>query len=98
MALIFRDLADPIHKIERLLEIWEAELAVNVMLIIDRPLGDASVKVLQFFSMKGRHATSAGHAILVSQVFRHRSPDPTNVEQQNGFYCFHVSSRNRRRN
>ena len=65
MALIFRDLSDSIHKIERLFEIGKTERTVDVMLICDRPLGNIPVKILQFFSTKWRHATPAGHAIFV---------------------------------
>ena len=75
VAFFLRDITHSIHKIERLLEIWEAEFTVDVMLIGDGPLGDISVEILQLFSTKWRHASSAGHAILVSQVFSHRSPN-----------------------
>ena len=65
MTLIFSDLADSIHKIERLFEVGKAEFAVDVMLIGYRPLRDTSVDALQLFSMKWRHAASAGNTVFV---------------------------------
>ena len=66
MALVFGDLTDSIHKIERLFEIGKAELTVDVVLIGHGPLGNTCVQVFQFFPTKWRYATSAGHAIFVS--------------------------------
>ena len=66
VALVFGDLAHTIHKVERLLEVGKAELTLDVMLLGDGPVGDAPVKLFQFFSVKWRHASAAGHAVFVS--------------------------------
>jgi hypothetical protein len=39
------------------------------------------VEVFQLFSVKRRHITAAGHALLVSQVLSHRSLTCTQVRQ-----------------
>jgi hypothetical protein len=76
MSLLLGDGADTIHKIERLLEIGEAELTLEVMLFHDIPLGNLIVKWFQLFAFQRRNASPARSAEFIGKLFSHRiTPD-----------------------
>jgi hypothetical protein len=50
MSLFFGYCAHPVDEVERLLEVGELELSVDVMFVRDRPFWDALVYLLEFFS------------------------------------------------
>ena len=65
VAFVFGHFANSIYKFQRLLEIGEAKLPVDVVLVGDRPLGNTLVKLFEFISSNGRRAPAAGHAFFV---------------------------------
>ena len=71
MALFFGERADAIDEFQRTGEVGEAELAVNVMFVGDRPVGNALVESLEFFSFEWGDATTAGDAFFVGEFGCH---------------------------
>jgi len=65
MAFVFGHFANAIYKFQSLLEIGEAKLPVDVVLVGDRPLGNALMQRFEFFSANGRRVPAAGHTFLV---------------------------------
>jgi len=65
MAFVFGHVANAIYEIQRLLEIREAKLPVDVVLVGDRPAGNTLMKLFEFFSANGRRAPAAGHTFFV---------------------------------
>ena len=65
VAFVFGDFAHSIHEIQGLLEIGKAELAMNVVLVRDRPLRNTLVQLCELFSAKRWRAAAAGHTFLV---------------------------------
>lgn len=71
MALLFGYFSYAIHEVERLLEIGKFEFAPDVVFLIDGPIGNAIVQLLQFLAMQGRHTAAAGNALFIGKLFGH---------------------------
>src|SRR6478736_7444991 len=74
MPLLFCDLAYPVYKVERLLEIGEGKSPRDVVLVDHAPLWDQLLDASQFHSLHWRHASAAGNAGLAGKIFRHDYP------------------------
>jgi len=66
VALFFGDSTDFIHERKGVLEIWERELARDVVLVDDAPVGQLMAEVVKLLAFEGGHAATAGDASLTS--------------------------------
>src|SRR5215204_5948845 len=67
MTLIFGHLAHPVHEVQRLPEVSEAELPLQVMFLHHYPTGNLLAQFLQFSAFERRNVAAARRARLVCQ-------------------------------
>src|SRR3712207_3911219 len=61
-------LAHPVHELQGLPEVIEAERPPQVMLLHDLPSGDLARELLQLLTLEGRHVAPARHARLAREL------------------------------
>ena len=72
VSLLLRNRSDAIHEIQRLFEVWEAVLAVDVVFLGDSPFGNEPAEFGQFLALKRWNAALARNAFLVGKILCHK--------------------------
>ncbi len=71
MSLLFCNSSHAIHEFECLLEIREAKLALQMMLIHDRPRRNALMQFFQSRALQRGDAYPTRNALFISEMFAH---------------------------
>ena len=83
-ALFLGECAHLVDEFECAREVWKLELASDVMLVDDAPLGNDLVKRLKRLALEGRHSAATGNAFLIGQLFGHKYSPPAMIVQVMG--------------
>src|ERR1700730_2035964 len=71
VSLAFSHFSYTVHKVERLLEIWEGKGPRNVVFVDRFPLRNQLQDSLQLSAFHRRHAPTAGNTSLAGEIFWH---------------------------
>src|ERR1700690_4471812 len=71
MSLLLGQRSHPIDELQRLFEVGELVLALNVMILDHGPPGDHVVQLFHLGSFERRNASAARHAFFVGKMFGH---------------------------
>ena len=81
MALFFGYCSAAVHEGQRLPEVFEEELAPEVMLFYYAPFRKLMVKFFEFGTLQGRSISFARHASLIGEFGNWDPPPPTGAYQ-----------------